>query len=90
MFFARHLRCRAFERIATVKRYFQLAIRFVRDDSAQDLLEYALLAAFVGITGYVVLNSLVPSLAATYASWIDPTTGAPSLWDPPVPAGAGS
>jgi Flp pilus assembly pilin Flp len=68
----------------------QLVLEFARDDSAQDLVEYAMLAAFIAISGYVALNAIVPSLATTYSSWIDPTTGVPSLWDPPAPIGSGS
>ncbi len=56
--------------------------RFVRDDSGQDLIEYAFLAAFVGVAGCVALNAIGPAVAATYNSWIDPTTGTPSLWEP--------
>ena len=45
---------------------------------AQDLIEYAFLAAFVGIAGYVALNAIGPTVDATYNSWLDPTTGTPS------------
>jgi Flp pilus assembly pilin Flp len=56
--------------------------RFVRDDSAQDLIEYAYLAAFIGTAGWFALSSIGPTVAVTYATWIDPNTGSPSLWDP--------
>jgi Flp pilus assembly pilin Flp len=62
-----------------------LVNELARDDSAQDTVEYALLAAFIGIAGYVTLNSLLPALAGTYGSWIDPNRGSPSLWAPPEP-----
>ena len=74
----------------SLRRCVQLLINFVRDDGAQDLVEYALLAGFIAISGYVALNGIVPALASTYASWLDPTTGVPSLWDPPAPLGSGS
>ena len=63
---------------------------FVRDDGAQDLLEYALLAAFIGIAGWAVLMTLPTVMGGTYASWLDTTNGVPGKWDPPPPASAGS
>jgi Flp pilus assembly pilin Flp len=64
--------------------------RFVADDRGQDVVEYALLAAFIGVAGYLALGAISGSVAAVYASWMDPTAGVPSLWDPPDPAGGGS
>lgn len=64
--------------------------RFIADDSAQDLIEYALLAAFIGIAGWAVLQGMPNVMGATYASWIDTNNGVPSRWDPPEPASAGS
>jgi hypothetical protein len=63
--------------------------RFIAEDGAQDLVEYALLAAFIGIAGWAVLMTLPNVMGATYGSWMDPTVGVPSRWDPPEP-GAGS
>jgi Flp pilus assembly pilin Flp len=56
--------------------------RFLRDDSAQDLVEYALLAVFFGIAGWVVLSTIGPTVRSTYQAWQSPTTGTPSLWEP--------
>jgi Flp pilus assembly pilin Flp len=67
-----------------------LLARFAADDRAQDLIEYALLAAFIGIAGWAVLMTLPNVMGATYASWTDPTVGVPSRWDPPEPGSAGS
>ena len=66
-----------------------LLARFIAEDGAQDLVEYALLAAFIGIAGWAVLMTLPNVMGATYGSWMDPTVGVPSRWDPPEPA-AGS
>ena len=69
----------------------RLLVRLGREEDGQDLVEYAFLAAFVATAGVVVLNALGPTIATTFASWSDPTVGAPSLWNPPEPpAGAGS
>jgi Flp pilus assembly pilin Flp len=67
-----------------------LLARFIAEDGAQDLVEYALLAAFIGIAGWAVLMTLPGVIGATYASWLDPTNGVPGRWDPPEPASAGS
>jgi Flp pilus assembly pilin Flp len=73
------------------RRLLPLLERLCRDDDGQDLVEYALMAAFIATAGMVVLNALGPTIATTFASWSDPTVGAPSLWNPPEPpAGAGS
>jgi Flp pilus assembly pilin Flp len=62
--------------------------RFVREDAGQDVVEYALLAAFIGVVGYLALSGIVTQVFNTYTSWDDPSTGVPSLWEPPAPAGS--
>jgi len=64
--------------------------RFIRDDEAQDVVEYGLIAAFVGVAGYVALGEIGVAVFNTYSSWVDPAAGVPSLWDPAEPAGGGS
>jgi Flp pilus assembly pilin Flp len=64
----------------------ELITRFSTDDGGQDMVEYALLAAFIGIAGWAVLLTLPGVIGATYASWLDPTNGVPGRWDPPEPA----
>jgi hypothetical protein len=63
---------------------------FVREEEAQDLLEYAFLAAFFGVAGWLVLNSIGPTVQATYNTWISPTTGTPSLWQAAEPWTSGT
>jgi Flp pilus assembly pilin Flp len=62
--------------------------RLAHDDSGQDIVEYALLAAFFGVVGYLVMPLIVTEASNTYTTWKDPATGVPSLWDPPAPAGS--
>jgi Flp pilus assembly pilin Flp len=62
--------------------------RLIRDEGGQDIVEYAFLAAFFGIVGYLVLNQISEAVYTTYSNWTDPTAGVPSLWDPPAPAGS--
>ena len=59
-------------------------------DSGQDVVEYAFLAAFIGIAGILVLNTMGVTIFDTYSSWVDPAVGAPSIWEPGAPSGGGS
>ena len=61
--------------------------RLVADDSGQDLVEYALMASFIGVAGYLILMGLGVDIFNTYESWIDPNVGVPSVWEPPAPSG---
>ena len=63
---------------------------FLADDHGQDLVEYALLAAFIGIAGWAILLTIPNTMATAYTNWQSPTTGVPSLWQPPEPTGGGS
>jgi len=75
----------------SIGRLSSLCVRLVREDTAQDLVEYVFLGAFFGIVGYVVLTTIGPGVGAAYSTWIDPTQGSPKLWDPADPwASAGS
>lgn len=59
--------------------------RFVRDESAQDLVEYAMLGAFIGVVGILVWQNIVTLLGARYTEY---NTNIPPLWEPPDPAGS--
>ena len=43
--------------------------RFVADDSAQDLIEYALLTACIGLVGVAVWNNIRIGIGNAYAGW---------------------
>ena len=58
------------------------------DDAGQDLVEYALLTGFLAFAGYIVLMALGVDIFNTYTTWVNPTTGTPTLWDPPPPVGS--
>ncbi len=59
--------------------------RFLADDSAQDLVEYALLGAFVGVISVLVWQNIVTLLGDRYTEY---NTNLPQLWEPPNPAGS--
>jgi hypothetical protein len=73
-----------------LKALSHILLEVVREDGAQDLVEYALMAAFLATAGYLALIAIAPTLGSTYQTWLDPSNGVPSLWDPPAPLGSGS
>jgi Flp pilus assembly pilin Flp len=66
-------------------RYSRLITRLVVEDTGQDLVEYAMLAAFVGVAGWAAAMSIRDAAGVTYQSWIDPNAGVPKLWEPAPP-----
>jgi Flp pilus assembly pilin Flp len=54
--------------------------RWYSDESAQDLVEYAYLSAFVGLAGLAVWTAIVQLLGARYADY---NSGVQSLWCTP-------
>ena len=56
---------------------------FLSDDRANDIVEYAMLAAFFGIVGYAAWTLLEDTMFTTYTSW---DTAGQDLWEPPPPA----
>jgi Flp pilus assembly pilin Flp len=46
-----------------------MLLRFIRDDEGQDLIEYALLSAFIGVCAVVAWTNIPPKIAAAYANW---------------------
>jgi Flp pilus assembly pilin Flp len=56
--------------------------KFIRDEDAQDLLEYALLGAFVGFAGAAVWANVVSLLGDRYAEY---NNNVQSLWASPEP-----
>lgn len=63
----------------------RLACDFVYDEGGQDLVEYALLTAFVGLCAVAIWPAMRDALGLSYTST---TTGVQGLWDPPPPSGS--
>ena len=40
--------------------------RFVREDEGQDIIEYCLLAAFISISGYLIMQSIGQNVNSVY------------------------
>jgi Flp pilus assembly pilin Flp len=62
-----------------------LAVRFISDDSGQDLIEYALLTAIIGVSAVLIFPVLSTTMGAAYSSW---NTAGQNAWQPcpPQPA----
>ena len=58
--------------------------QFIRDDSAQDIVEYGYLAALVGLTGILVWGAIVNLLGLRYTDY---NNDVQNSWfpDPPPP-----
>jgi Flp pilus assembly pilin Flp len=59
--------------------------RLARDDSGQDVVEYALLTAFFGLAALAAWTSIRDALGANYGAT---TSGIQGLWSTPPPGGS--
>jgi pilus assembly protein Flp/PilA len=53
-----------------------LFARFVREEEGQDIIEYALLAAFISISGYALLKTIGSNVNTIYGNVQDVTSQA--------------
>ncbi len=53
--------------------------RLIREDDGQDLIEYALLTAAIGLGAVLAFQAWSAAINGTYGSW---NTVVNSLWDP--------
>ena len=58
-----------------------------RDDSGQDVVEYALLATLIGLGSYVGFVAIQNTIHSSYGVW---DSGQQNLWVPPDPGSFGS
>ncbi len=59
-----------------------LLVAFIADDGAQDLVEYALLGAFIGVVSVIVWQNISTLIGLRYAEY---NTNVNSLWASPEP-----
>jgi Flp pilus assembly pilin Flp len=59
-----------------------VVLKFIRDDDAQDLVEYALLGLFVGLAGAALWANVVTLLGTRYTEY---NTNVQDLWASPEP-----
>jgi pilus assembly protein Flp/PilA len=65
-------------------RLVPLLTAFLHDESGDDLIEYALLAALVGIVGVLTFNTMSGKMGTAYSNW---NSTAKSSWVPCPPGG---
>ena len=58
--------------------------RFIADEDAQDLIEYALLSTVIGFAGAAAFQLIMNAIGTTYGKWDTSVNG---LWNTPDPAG---
>ena len=63
----------------------RFVVSFIEDEQGQDLVEYALLGAFVAIATMAGLSAIEDSIAAGY---LQLDTDEQNLWIPPEPIGS--
>ena len=63
----------------------EIAARFMTDDSGQDLIEYGLLTAIIGLAGLLAFSTLATTMGTVYGRW---NTAGQTAWQPcaPLPA----
>ncbi len=59
-----------------------LFLGFIFGDDGQDIIEYALLSATIGLSAAVVFDLIAEGIAFAYSSWDGTTQG---LWEPEDP-----
>ena len=62
----------------------QLLRRLVRDDEGQDIIEYVLLTATIGLSAIATWPLIEAAIGAAYQR-LD--AGTQSVWEPPAPGG---
>ena len=60
----------------------RLAYRLIREETAEDLVEYGLLTAFIGLAGVAVFGLIMAGLHSGYTNWDRDTQ---NLWVMPDP-----
>lgn len=66
-----------------------LFARLIRDDSGQDIIEYALLGAFVATVGIVAWESVGVRIQAAYTGWDSGVQSLSSCTPDPIARGGG-
>lgn len=64
-------------------------LRFIREDGGQDLIEYALLGAFIGVCAVTAWINIPPKIKLAYGNWDSNVQSLSSCTKDPVVAGGG-
>jgi Flp pilus assembly pilin Flp len=72
---------------ALARRTVLLLRRLAIETDGQDLIEYALLTAFIGVAGAAGWSAMQVAVGIAYSNYI---TAVWNLWEPPNPVGGGA
>jgi Flp pilus assembly pilin Flp len=64
-------------------------LRFLLDESGQDLIEYALLTAFIGFAGIFVWTNIMATIGTKYSGWDSGVQGLSACTPDPQASGGG-
>jgi Flp pilus assembly pilin Flp len=64
-------------------------VRLIRDESGQDIIEYALLGAFIATVGIVAWESVGVKIQAAYTGWDSGVQNLSSCTPNPIASGGG-
>ena len=65
----------------------RLLASFLKDEHGQDLIEYALLASFIGLVGIAAFSAITSAIGSTYTAW---NSNENNNWQMPDPGSGGS
>ena len=60
-----------------------LLLSLIRDETGQDLIEYALLTTFIALFAAIGVSLFKTAINTTFSSW---NAGINALWEPPDPS----
>jgi len=64
---------------------FRACTRLFREDSGQDLIEYALLTGFIGLAGVAAWAGVGTAMQAAYDSWVNHALADADMPEPSSP-----
>ena len=59
--------------------------RLLAEDDGQDLIEYAMLSAFIGLAGVAAFSGMGTTMRTAYESWVDNANAAYEMPEPVDP-----
>ena len=63
----------------------RLLRRLITDESGQDIVEYALLGALLGVSGLAAYTVITGNIKTSFTAW---DSNVQALWDMPAPGGS--
>ena len=64
--------------------FLRALARLISDESGQDLIEYALLSAFIGLAGVSAFNVIGSTMQTAYTNWVTHASSCAEMPNPDV------